>query len=368
VSSWSDALLPAGLVVVGVLELALLRPEEWLVGAVIECAAAALLVPRKRHPLLFATLSALVLVTMPYVGPQLDEPAAPILFLAVSMYTLARWVPDLRGLLGMAAVLGLMFVDYAVADARDHDWSDVVFVLALLLPPYVLGRIARKLAEQSELLRRHQELVRRDAVRSERDRIARDLHDVIAHSISAMVVQTAAAQDLVGTDPDRAQSVLADVAATGRRALAETGQLLHVLRDEDDELGLGPAPGTAELPDLVEAFRASGLDVDYQADMPWQLPPALDLSVYRIVQEALTNALKHGSGRSAVLRLSSTESGLDIRATNPVGNGAGAVGGSGLGLLGIEERVSLLGGRLTHGRDQAQRFHLSVTLPVVGHP
>ena len=129
-------------------------------------------------------------------------------------------------------------------------------------------------------------------MRAERDRIARELHDVIAHSVSAMVVQTAAAQDLVRTDPDRAERVLADVADTGRRALAETGRLLHVIRDDADELGLAPAPGLADLPALVEAFRASGLTVDLDVREPLPaLPVGVDVSAYRIVQEALTNAL-----------------------------------------------------------------------------
>src|SRR5690349_23804590 len=104
-------------------------------------------------------------------------------------------------------------------------------------------------------LERQQELVRQQAVREERGRIARELHDVIAHSVSAMVVQTAAAQDLVRTDPARAEGVLRDVADIGRRALVETGRLLHVIRDDSDELGLDPAPGVADLERLVQEFR-----------------------------------------------------------------------------------------------------------------
>ena len=105
------------------------------------------------------------------------------------------------------------------------------------------------------------------------------MHDVIAHSISAMVVQTAAAQDLVRTDPERAEAVLADVADTGRQAIAETGRLLHVLRDDEDELGLEPAPGLADLPGLVAAFRASGLDVD--VEVPEPMPPLRRASTCR---------------------------------------------------------------------------------------
>ena len=227
--------------------------------------------------------------------------------MAVGVYALGRWLADFRGLAGVAAFLLLMLVDYLLVDPRDHNFSDIVFVLSLVAPPYILGRIARRLADQKELLEERQELIRREAVRDERDRIARDMHDVIAHSISAMVVQTAAAQDLVRRDPDRAERVLADVADTGRRAIAETGRLLHVLRDEADELGLEPAPGLADLPGLVAAFRASGLTIDLEVpDSLPRLPAGVDVSAYRIVQEALTNALKYGTDHTARLRVAAT--------------------------------------------------------------
>jgi signal transduction histidine kinase len=199
-------------------------------------------------------------------------------------------------------------------------------------------------------------------VRQERDRIAREMHDVIAHSISAMVVQTAAAQDLVRSDPDRAEAVLADVADTGRRAISETGRLLHVLRDDDDELGLEPAPGLADLPGLVAAFRASGLDVDFNVPEPLpSLPASVDVSAYRIVQEALTNALRYGSDRTARLSVQATPREVSIEASNP---SAGLTGsGAGLGLVGVAERVTMLGGHLTHGLRDG-RFELHASLPV----
>jgi signal transduction histidine kinase len=360
---WRDALVPAGLLVLGAVELVTTTPGQWGWGLALEASSAVLLVGRRRAPLVLSTLAIVVLLLMPWIGPALDQAAAPIMFMAVAVYSLARWVPDYRGLVGVAAALLMLLGDYAFVDSRGHDVSDVFFVLALVIPPYVLGRITRRLADHNALLRQNQELVRRDAVRGERDRIAREMHDVIAHSISAMVVQTSAAEDLVRTDPDRAARVLGEVAATGRRALVETGKLLHVLRDEADEMALGPAPGVDDLPTLVKGFRDSGLDVDL--DLPEALPPlspGVDVSVYRIVQEALTNALKHGSGRTASVRVSSGPGTLAIDATNPTGSEA-AGGGSGLGLLGMAERVSLLGGRLTHGCDGDQ-FRVSVTVPV----
>jgi signal transduction histidine kinase len=177
-----------------------------------------------------------------------------------------------------------------------------------------------------------------------------------------MVVQTAAAQDLVRSHPDKAEHILADVAATGRRALSETGRLLHTVRDDADELGLGPAPGVAQLPELVEEYRRSGLRVRYAADPLPDLPPGLDVSVYRIVQEALTNALKHARGRDVEVRISATAAELTIAARNATDGGSG--GGSGLGLVGIAERASLLGGRMRHGLTDGH-FELEVALPLV---
>ena len=360
--SWRDAWLPAGLLALGTFELATLGTEGWVYGVVLEAVGAALLVFRRLRPLIFATAGTLAILGMPWVGPQLDDAAVPIMFWAVSFYSLARWIPGLHGLVGVAVLLVTVFVDYAAVDTRAHDWTDVMFVLALAVPPYVVGRITRKLADQAAVLQENQELVRREAVRDERDRIARELHDVIAHSVSAMVVQTAAAQDLVRSDPDKAEQVLGDVAATGRRALVETGRLLHVIRDEHDELGLDPAPGLNDVERLVEEFRESGLQVRLEVDevLP-PLPSGLDVSAYRIVQEALTNALKHGSDRTASVRLAATPTALAIEACNPANGHSG--GGSGLGLMGIGERVALLGGRISHGVDGGQ-FRLSVTMPL----
>lgn len=236
-----------------------------------------------------------------------------------------------------------------------------MFVAALAVPPYVVGRLVRRFADQAELLERNQELVRREAVRVERDRIARELHDVIAHSVSAMVVQTAAAQDLLRSDPHRAEQALAHVAETGRNTLSEVGRLLHVIRDEDDELGLRPAPGLADLPGLVESFREQGLRVE--ADLPEPmpaLPGGVDVSAYRIAREALTNARRYATDQHVKVQVAAEGGVVSIRASNRADGRTGP--GSGLGLVGMAERVSVLGGSLRHGvRDG--RFELEATLP-----
>lgn len=359
-----DAILPAAIAVLGTVELVVLRPDGWGYGIALECAACALLVWRRRAPLVVCPLVAVVLLAMPWLGPPLDQPSTPIVIIVVVGYSLARYLRDLRGLAGVAVMALALLLDYLFVDTRHHDLSDVFFTAALIVPPYVLGRLTRRLAVQAEQLARQQELVRREAVRAERDRIARELHDEIAHSVSAMVVQTAAAQDLVRVSPDRAAGLLADVAATGRRALAETGRLLHLIRDETHELGLTPAPGTAQLADLAERFRRDGLRVDLQVTGPTgALPSSADVSAYRIVQEALTNALRYSADRSASVRLSSTPTAVRIQVVNACG--PRRVDGSGLGLVGMAERVSLLGGTLAHGVVDG-RFELTAVLPVAG--
>ncbi len=357
----ADVLIPVAVLAVGVVEVLSVMPAGWGWGIALQSVAAALLVFRRRWPVVTCTTAALLLLWTPWLGPQLDDLATPILFLALLTYSLARWRADLLGVVGLVLLLVMMFFDYLLVDVRAHGFGDVVFVLALVLPPYVLGRIVRTMDEQKRLLAEQAVLLQEQAVRDERDRIARELHDVIAHSVSAMVVQTAAAQDLVATDPRRAAAMLEGVAETGRRALAETGRLLHVIRDDADELGLSPAPGLADVPALVDRLRDGGLDVEARLELAARsVPGGVDVSAYRVVQEALTNALKHGAGPVA-LSVASDDAQVTIRCTNTdVGHGSG----SGLGLLGIAERVGVLGGTVRHGRNDDGRFELDVVIPL----
>jgi signal transduction histidine kinase len=358
-----DALLPAAVAVLGTVELAIIQVPGWPVGAAIQVVACSLLVFRRRFPLAAPTLAMIMALLLPWFGPPLDEASAPIVIAVVAVYALARWNPGLRGLIGLALIAGGLAADYLLVDAREHSFSDVVFVSALLIPPYVFGRLTRRLAEQAEQLTRQQHELEQAAIRSERDRIARELHDVIAHTLSAMVVQTAAAQDLIHADPAKAEKLLGNVAKVGREALSETTQLLHVVRDMDDEMRLRPAPGLDQLPDLVDQFRASGLVVDLEVDndLP-ALSSGADMSAYRVVQEALTNALKYAPDAKVRLRLHRCADGLRIVASNAASETR--TSGSGLGLVGMGERLDLLGGRLEHGPTADGRYEISAIVPV----
>jgi signal transduction histidine kinase len=353
--------VPAALLLLGALELATLRSEGWLPSIGLEAIAAIALVFRRVHPAVAAPVASIALVLIPLTGTEMQEAATPILFYILGIYSLGRYLRLRGGLIALAVTLGLVFADFGF-DPDDNDWTDLVFVLSLAIPPYVFGRITRKLAEQAVLLKEQQEQIRDQAARDERDRIARELHDVIAHSVSAMVVQTAAAQDLLPEDPERASELLRSVAGTGREALAETGRLLHLIRDDADELGLRPAPGLGDVAELVDGFRDRGLAVDATLQLPsTPLPGGVDVSAYRVVQEALTNALKHGTGQVR-LTVDATDDLLRIACDNGVAAHGGP--GSGLGLQGMAERVAMLGGQLEHGLNGDGRFHLEATIPV----
>lgn len=324
--------------------------------------AGVLLIFRRRHPLVAAPASMAALLVLPWLGPAMNEFTTPLLFLVIAIYSLGRWLPDLRGVLGLAVILALMVVNYQFLDPRDEGWTEAVYVLTLAVPPYVFGRIVRRFDDQRRLVAQQQLQIRDQAVTLERERIARELHDVLAHSLSAIVVQTAAAQETLATAPDRSAQLLQSVADTGREALAETGRLLHLLRDTDDELGLHPAPGLAEVPALVGSFRAGGLAVQAHLDLPDRdLAGSLNVTAYRVVQEMLTNALRYAEG-PVDLEVSAGLGGVRISCANSCRRDQ-ATGGSGLGLQGMAERVRLLGGSLVTGH-AAGRFTVEVDLPV----
>ena len=383
-SRWRDALLPGALAAAGVLETALLHSPGWQIAAVLHVVACGLLVFRRSLPVLAGTLAPLVVFFIPWFGPHLNEASVPIGVVVLSAFTLGRYPADRRGLFGMAVIFAVIALTYAMVDPRTHNWGDVVFVVALFFPPYVLGRLVRRLAVQSAQLLAQQEWIEHEAAKGERLRIARELHDVLAHSLSAMVVQTAAARDVVRTDPARAEAALDAVAAAGRGALAETGRLLHALRDEGDELSLLPAPSLERLDELLTDYRTRGLQVEAAVGPEAaNVPAAVSLSAYRIVQESLTNALRYSTDGTAAVDLRVGDGVLEIHVSNPCDMaaaegrlGAGGLGrgdsagvgatagpsapeatrpsgirleGSGLGLAGMAERVALFGGSLDQG-------------------
>jgi signal transduction histidine kinase len=261
----------------------------------------------------------------------------------------------------------------AVADGFGHFvGNSVVLVAAWALGDNLRTRRAyvRALEERAARLEADRDQRVREATRAERARIARELHDVVAHHVSVMVVQAGGARRSLDRSPDRARDALATIEETGRDALNEMRRLLGMLREAigEDE-GRTPQPRVRELGRLVDQMRDAGLHVDLRVDGdPDGVPPGVDLSVYRIVQEALTNTLKHAGPARAHVRIGYSKDRVDIEVVDD-GRGAAANASvrqthdGGHGLVGMRERVAIFGGDVKVGPRQGGGFAVNASLP-----
>jgi signal transduction histidine kinase len=271
--------------------------------------------------------------------------------------------------------LAMLWSGVAIAVAWDPRalWSDFFFPGMFGTCFWVAGRLVRSRSELTAEL--HEAAVRAadaraaqaaGAVADERRRIARELHDVVAHSVSMMVVQAGGARRILDRDPARAIAAAGLIEHTGREALAEMRRLLGVLHPDDHEpAAYGPQPTLRELGALVERARTAGLPVGLTVDGEQrQLSAGLDLAAYRVVQEALTNVVKHGGGAPTEVRVHYRADAVEIRIADQ-GDGALDVplGGSGQGLVGMRERVRMYGGELRAGRRSDGGFEVRAVLP-----
>ncbi|GAB2943885.1 sensor histidine kinase [Streptomyces sundarbansensis] len=264
-------------------------------------------------------------------------------------------------------------------------WSQVVFVTVIMTVPFVLAwvlgdslRTRRayfdQLEERAARLEREREAQSKVAVAAERARIARELHDVVAHNVSVMVVQADGAAYVMDAAPDQARQALETISSTGRQALAEMRRLLGVLRTGDaPESGeYVPQPDVEQIEDLVAQVRQTGLEVDFKVEgTPRPLPSGVELTAYRVVQEALTNTRKHGGpDAGASVRLVYFDDGLGLLIEDD-GRGAahelyedGGADGAGHGMIGMRERVGMVGGTLDAGPRPGGGFRISALLPL----
>ena len=252
--------------------------------------------------------------------------------------------------------------------------SGSVQELLLLVAAFAIGDGMRsRRAHLAEVEQRTADLAREErqraslAVAAERARITRELHDVVAHGMSVMVVQAQGAAAALDRHPERAATALGHVIETGRSSLAEMRRLLAAGRtDPAEDAQLAPQPGIGAVPALVDQLRSAGMRIDLHVEgAPVAAPAAVDLSGYRIVQEALTNTLKHaGPGAAAAVRLEFGEDRLLVEVTDDGAGPPDGADGHGNGLRGIAERVAMLGGALECGRGDAKGFRLRATLPL----
>ena len=331
---------------------------------------------RRRYPSLVLLLVAVAFGAKVLLG---FNPGVAGLGLLVAMYSVAAYEVGARRLVFLV-VAGLGFVaGFVVFGVTGNPRSFAItvpslfFVAAWLIGDYLRTRRAyvAQLEERAARLERERDQDRRLAADEERTRIARELHDVVAHDVSVIAIQAGAARAVQLSKPEAAAKALGLIETTARETLIELNRLLGVLRSSNGATpDRSPQPGIDQLPGLVEELRAAGLEVDARVDGAAQpLPPALDLSAYRILQEATTNVLKHARAHRVDIRIhySATMLALDVR-DDGAGGGADPAASSGHGLIGMRERVALFGGKLHAGRNRAGGFSVHARLPLQPTP
>jgi signal transduction histidine kinase len=336
-----------------------LKSPAWAVIALIQLTALPLAVRRARPVAVFGvTLAAAVAGLLAFDGFQALGPA-------IALHAVARH-RDRTTSLGALAVALTASIIPAVATGADSPLFAAIVAL-LFGAAWIVGRRgARRVAEVAEAEARTAR-----AVEIERARIARELHDVISHNVSVMVVQAAAGRDVFAADPARALGALEAIESVGRDALGELRALLDVTRRGDaSESGRPPAPqpGLGRLEALADGVRASGVSVELEVEGAIEgLPAAVDVSAYRIVQEALTNVLKHANASAAGVAVRRSRTQLEVDITDD-GTGSAPVASDGRGLVGMRERARLLGGELTAGARPAGGFAVRARIPLAREP
>jgi signal transduction histidine kinase len=270
-----------------------------------------------------------------------------------------------------AVIAAAATIDYRASNpASDFFWITLILTLAWFAGVALGTRTeqTRELRERVAAAERERRLAADRATADERNRIARELHDVVAHSVSVMVVQASGVRRLLNSDQEREREALLSVERIGREALNEMRRMLGVMRagEEQQTAALAPQPGLQHLDRLIAQVEEAGLAVDVRIEGSRQeLPPGVDLSAYRIVQEGLTNALKHAKGAHAEVVVRYTEEGVEVEI---VDDGPGADGDvNGQGLVGMRERVALYGGTLDAGPRDGGGFVLRAQLPLEAH-
>jgi len=272
----------------------------------------------------------------------------------------------------LGAVAGLAGLWASVLISGELDVPSVVLPAGLIVAaPWLAGRVQTARAQREVALReltaqlqREQEQRERLAASDERARIARELHDVVAHSVGVMVVQAQGARNVLDREPERARAALQSIEDTGRGALADVRRALGVLREAGGGAALAPQPGVEDLDALVDQARGTGLAVEVAVEGASRpLPTGVGLSAYRIVQEALTNTIKHAGAEHVRIAISYGERELGLEIIDD-GSHPATGDGAGHGLIGMRERVALFGGDLSVGPGRAGGFAVHARIPI----
>ena len=301
-----------------------------------------------------------------------------ILALILAIFSVASRRPPRASVPMVAVAAATIYVATVIGNpTQEHDLREALgfcFPISML---WLVGNHLRVRNLQTEAaearadrLERERALAEERAAGEERARIARELHDVVAHSLSVIVVQAGAARRVASSHPGAPLEALASIETTGRQAMTEMRRLLGMLRKGEHVAPLAPQPGLERLDALLDKVRAAGLDVQLEEEgKPFPLPPGLDVSAFRIVQEALTNCLRHADARRAVVRIEYGPQELRLSVSDDgVGVRAGSAGSAGHGLAGMQERVEMFGGRLEANGQSGSGFSVVATLPLGSSP
>jgi signal transduction histidine kinase len=355
-------------------ELSQIIPDEGTASVsavVLAVVAGGALVLRRSAPLVVLAITGVATVGLVALG---EEPTGAAGLIA--LYTTAAMCERRVSLATLApAVVVAVVLSATTADSEGRETSafgGAVVAAVVVVGVWGLGayaqtrrRYLRGLEERAALAEREREQLARIAVHEERASIARELHDIVAHSVSVMLVGVRGARDVLHASPRIADETLARVETSGEQSLVELRRILTLLREPDRGADSHPQPSLADLDGLVAGYRAAGLPVRLEVTgEPRSLPVGVELSVFRIVQEALTNALKHSDPTRVTVTLSFHHSRLDLEIVDDGTMLPAAT--TGHGIIGMRERVALLGGQLDTGRREGGGFRVSARLPLGG--
>ncbi len=326
------------------------------------------LIWRTRYPLAVLAVNMAAWVVIDLYTPANEDPLTLAIVLAIAVYSVGAHTRGTRAAIGVALVAGIAllatFVDWNQGSFVDL-LGNLTFFAGIFGGTWLAGRaMRRRRGRERELILEREEKARA-AVLEERTRIARELHDVVAHAISVIVLQARGARHSLDSRPEDAHNAVDAIEQTATQALQEMRRLLGMLRADGEELALAPQPSLANLDSLVAHVRDAGLPVDVRIEgTPHELAPGIDLSAYRIVQEALTNALKHAGRARAHVLVRYGEDALELEVVDTGAGSANGDSGAGHGLAGMRERVAVFGGQLESGPRGEGGYSVHARLPL----